>query len=67
MNKVNHANDDNLFPVRKPQNPASLTQEEVAEIMHLADVHGLTRGATAKLLLAYRNRKKAAYAKQKKK
>jgi hypothetical protein len=53
--------DGNLFPVRK-HNPASLTQEEVADIMQLADASGISDIATAKLLVRFRERKKAAYA-----
>jgi hypothetical protein len=47
--------------VRK-HNPASLTQEEVADIMQLADAYGISDVATAKLLVRFRERKKAAYA-----
>ena len=63
MNTINNSNDYNLFPVRKQRNPASLTQEEVASIMRLAENYGMSDVAQAKLLLFFRNRKKAAYAK----
>ena len=56
-------NNGNLFPVQK-HNPASLTQEEVADIMQLAEAYGMSETAKAKLLLAFRERKKSAYAKK---
>jgi hypothetical protein len=65
MNEITNLNNDNLFPTRKPLNPGSLTREEVADILHLADAYGMSDAAEAKLLLFFRNRKKAAYAKKK--
>jgi hypothetical protein len=65
MNNISNPNDDNLFPRRKPLNPGSLTQEEVANIMRVAEAYGMSDVAEAKLLLFFRNRKKAAYANKK--
>lgn len=64
MNKIRNSDDDNLFPRHKPLNPASLTQEEVANIMRLAEAYGMSDVAKARLLLFFRSRKKAAYEKK---
>jgi hypothetical protein len=66
MNAPKRTSNDNLFPVRKrTRNPASLTQDEIAGIMQWAEAHDLSEEAKFKLLLAFRGRKKAAYAKKK--
>lgn len=58
-----NTDDENLFPIQK-HNPASLTQEEVADIIQLADAYKISDAAKVKLLLAFKERKKAAYAKR---
>lgn len=66
MNGLKHTNDGNQFSRRK-RNPASLTQDEIADIMRWADTHDLSEAGKFKLLLFFRERKKAAYATKKKK
>ncbi len=57
MNTTN--NTDDVYPLPLPQksDSASLTQDEVAAIIRLAESHGLSEAATAKLLLSFRKRK----------
>ena len=46
--------------------PATLTQEEVADLIRLTETYGISGAAQIKLILRIRNLKKRAYAKLKK-
>jgi hypothetical protein len=46
-------------------NLAALTREEVADLIRLAETHGLSGTAQLKLILRVKNLKKRAYAKLK--
>ncbi|HEY9650214.1 MAG TPA: hypothetical protein V6C95_06095 [Coleofasciculaceae cyanobacterium] len=56
-------NSNNVHPLLLPKKSksASLTQDEVAAIIRLAQSYGLSEAATAKLLLAFRKRKKGLH------
>jgi hypothetical protein len=57
---MNDAQEDNLFPLRQPKrNLVSLTPKELA-ILRLADAYGVSDIAAAKLILALRDKQKAA-------
>lgn len=43
--------------------PAALTREEVADLIRLAETHGISGAAQLKLILRVKNLKKRAYAK----
>lgn len=58
MNTIKNSNDVHLLPLPHKTNSASLTQDEVAAIIRLAESHGLSEAATAKLLFSFRKRKK---------
>jgi hypothetical protein len=63
MNEVQDINEGSIFPVHK-HNPIALTSDEVAAIIRLAETYDLSEEARMKLLISYRNRKRAAYAKK---
>ncbi len=60
MDTIKDNGTTNLFPVRRKINSASLTQNEVADIIRLADNYGFSGAAKVKLLLLLRDRKKSA-------
>jgi hypothetical protein len=51
--------------VESMPNLAALTREEVADLIRLAETHGLSGTAQLKLILRVKNLKKRAYAKLK--
>ncbi len=51
--------------VKSVPNLAALTREEVADLIRLAETHGLSGTAQLKLILRVKNLKKRAYAKLK--
>lgn len=63
MNEVKDTDESNIFPVHE-HDATSLTPDEVAAIIRLAETYDLSNEARMKLLISYRNRKKAAYAKK---
>lgn len=56
-NNSNPSND----PAKSVLDPTALTQEEVAEIIRIAEGHSLSREARYQLLLRARDRKRQAY------
>lgn len=65
MNELKLTNKQSLYPVHK-QDPDSLTNNEIADIVRWANGHSLSRTDAAKLILFLQAKKKAAYAKKKK-
>lgn len=56
--------DDNINrSVESAPDPAALTREEVADLIRLAETHGISGTAQLQLILRVKNLKKRAYAK----
>lgn len=59
----NIENDNINRSVESVPDPAALTREEVADLIRLAETHGISGTAQLKLILRVRNLKQQAYAK----
>jgi secreted PhoX family phosphatase len=65
MNELKLTNNQSLYTAHK-QEPGSLTKNDIGNILRWAEAHNLSRTDTAKLILFFQAKKKAAYAKKKK-
>lgn len=64
MFEAKNIEDDNINrSVESVPDPAALTREEVADLIRLAETHGISGTAQLKLILRVRNLKQQAYAK----
>jgi len=52
MNQTQNTDDNNLFPVHHQRDVAGFTPEEVEDILHFADTHGI-HGANEARLIAF--------------